>query len=381
MSLLPASQPTHPGRLTTTSIETASPGSNFHFGRTRPSSSLTGIGLPPGPVAWTLWTSPPNASVSSWASPEELPLSEEPVRAKAEATKAIDEKQHGADRDQRDEMPAAGGFSSLGEGVLSSSLVPTVSTIRIGGPGNWVEPRSGKIFSVRSSFGDLAAISFDGDGTLWDFQSSMRTALARSAEALAEAGLLRQGGPITAEWLAQVRDEVASWPEMHGVGMEVIRFVAFEEALLRCAPARPELAPQICERYFDDRFAALRPYPDVADVIAGLHRRLPLAIITNGNTHPQRLGLGDRFTEVVLALECGFHKPDPAIYAHSAALLGVDPGECLHVGDDPAEDVDAAARAGMPTVWLNREGRERWPARLPPPAAEIEDLAALPGLL
>ena len=163
--------------------------------------------------------------------------------------------------------------------------------------------------------------------------------------------------------------------------MEVIRLVAFEEALQRCTPARPELAPEICGRYFDDRFAVLRPYPDVVDVVAGLDRRFRLAIVTNGNTHPERLGLGDRFTEVVLALECGFHKPDPAIYAHAAALLGVDPGECLHVGDDPSEDVDAARRAGMRTVWLNREGRARWPAELPPPAAEIQDLAALPGLL
>ncbi len=209
----------------------------------------------------------------------------------------------------------------------------------------------------------------------------MRTALARSAGALNGAGISRDGGPVTAEWLAGVRDEVASWPEMHGAGMEVIRFVSFEEALWRCDPDRVELAPAICERYFDDRFAVLRPYSDVVDVIGALYGRLPLALVTNGNTHPERLGFGDRFAAVVLALECGFHKPDPAIYAHTAALLGVDPGDCLHVGDDPFEDVDAARRAGMGTVWLNREGRDAWPPELPPPSAEIQDLGALLDLL
>src|SRR5664279_1813665 len=99
-------------------------------------------------------------------------------------------------------------------------------------------------------FGDSAVISFDGDGTLWDFQSSMRTALARSAEAINAAGLGHDEGPVTASWLAGVRDEVASWPELHGAGMDVIRLVAFEEALQRCGSARPELAPVICDRYF-----------------------------------------------------------------------------------------------------------------------------------
>lgn len=231
------------------------------------------------------------------------------------------------------------------------------------------------------SFADLSVVSFDGDGTLWDFHSSMRTALARSAEALNEAGLRQGDGPISADWLARVRDEVASWPELAGAGLEVVRFVAFDEALRRCDPARPELAPAICERYFDDRFAVLRPYPDVVDVVAGLDRRFRLALITNGNTHPERLGLGERFVEVVIAVECGLHKPDPAIYAHAAELLGVDPGDCLHVGDDPVEDVDAARRAGMRTVWLNRGGRDKWPLELPRPTAEIEDLTALPDLL
>jgi 2-haloalkanoic acid dehalogenase type II len=231
------------------------------------------------------------------------------------------------------------------------------------------------------SFAGVSAITFDGDGTLWDFRSSMRSALALAARSLNEAGLRHDDGPITADWLANVRDEVASWPEMDGAGMEVIRFVAFEEALERCVPVRRELAPSICERYFDDRFAVLRPYSDVVDAIDALHGRLPLAIVTNGNTHPERLGFGDHFGEVVIALECGFHKPDPAIYAHAASLLGVEPGECLHVGDDPVEDVDSARRAGMRSVWLNRGGRDQWPAALPRPEAEIRDLTTLPDLL
>lgn len=229
-------------------------------------------------------------------------------------------------------------------------------------------------------FADVAAVSFDGDGTLWDFESSMRTALALAAEALNEAGVRHDGGPISPRWLAAVRDEVAAWPELQGAGMDVIRFVSFAEALQRAEPVRPELAAPACERYFDDRFAVLRPYPDVVEAIAALHGRFPLAIVTNGNTHPARLDLGERFAQVVLAIECGIHKPDPAIYTHTAELLGVDPGACLHVGDHPHEDVDAARRAGMRTVWLNRDGVE-WPAGLAPAELELRELSALADLL
>jgi putative hydrolase of the HAD superfamily len=230
------------------------------------------------------------------------------------------------------------------------------------------------------AFTNIAAISFDGDGTLWDFESSMRAALALSAEALNEAGVRHEGGPVTASWLAAVRDDVAAWPELREAGMDVIRFVAFAEALQCCEPIRPELAAPACERYFDDRFAVLQPYPDVVEMLAALGGRLPLALVTNGNTHPSRLGLGAHFAEVVLAIECGVHKPDPGIYALAAELLGIDPGACLHVGDHPHEDVDAARRAGMRTAWLNRDGRE-WPAELASAELELRDLSALAGLL
>lgn len=229
-------------------------------------------------------------------------------------------------------------------------------------------------------FADVAAVSFDGDGTLWDFESSMRAALALSADFLNEAGVSRDGEPVTPEWLQAVRDEVAAWPELQEAGMDVIRFVAFAEALQRMTPVRPELAAPLCERYFDDRFAVLRPYPDVVEAVTALHARFPLAVVTNGNTHPARLDLGERFAQVVLAIECGIHKPDPAIYTLAAELLGVDPAACLHVGDHPHEDVDAARRAGMRTLWLNRDGRE-WPAELAPAELELRDLRSLPGLL
>jgi len=228
----------------------------------------------------------------------------------------------------------------------------------------------------------IAAITLDSDGTLWDFESAMRAALERSAETLARAGLRWEGAPVSAAWLAAVRDEVAADPSFSGAGMETIRLAAFEEAIRRCDP-NPErlgLARPVYERYMEDRLNETRAYPDVEDALAVLQSRFQLALVTNGNTRPSRLRLEGRFAQIVIASECGVAKPDPGIYALALGRLGVAAGACVHVGDDPREDVEAARRAGMGSDWVNRESRP-WPDSLPPPDAEIRTLTTLPGLL
>jgi putative hydrolase of the HAD superfamily len=70
-------------------------------------------------------------------------------------------------------------------------------------------------------------------------------------------------------------------------------------------------------------------------------------------------------------------KPDPGIFLAAAALLGVEPGQVLHVGDDPALDMVGARDAGLRTAWINRQG-EPWPAGMgPPPDLDLPDMTAL----
>ncbi len=222
----------------------------------------------------------------------------------------------------------------------------------------------------------VAAISLDGDGTLWDFETSMRAALRRSAEGLNDAGLRHAGGPIEADWLAAVREQVAAEPRLRGATMAAIRLAAFEAAIGRCDPGRIDLAASVCDRYMADRLTELRLYPEVAEALAGLRGRYRLAVVTNGNTDPARVGLGETFAEVLFASDIGMQKPDPRIFELAAERLGVEAGACVHVGDHPHEDVDAARRAGMRSIWLNRDAGA-WPGSLAPPEAEIADLASL----
>jgi putative hydrolase of the HAD superfamily len=54
----------------------------------------------------------------------------------------------------------------------------------------------------------------------------------------------------------------------------------------------------------------------------------------------------------------GVRKPDPAIYLHAVAELGVAPEECLFVGDGGSRELTGAAALGMRAVRLLRRGEE-----------------------
>jgi putative hydrolase of the HAD superfamily len=199
---------------------------------------------------------------------------------------------------------------------------------------------------------DVAALSFDGDDTLWDFAASFRPAIARAAELLgAELG----GPPVPVDWLQRIREEVAA--DLPGATLPELRRAAFAEAVRRRAPDRPELADRMFTAFMAVRARTTRLFPEVGAVVARLSGRLPLALTTNGNAELSWTGLDPYFSAVVRAVDCGRAKPDPAIYLLTAERLGVEPARVLHVGDHPVEDVEGARAAGLQARLLDRTGR------------------------
>lgn len=89
----------------------------------------------------------------------------------------------------------------------------------------------------------------------------------------------------------------------------------------------------------------------MARVVADARRHgIRTAILSNDPGGPAAQGLRDLagpfVDEVVLSGDVGMAKPDPRIYALTAARLGLDAGECVFV-DDLATNVHGAAEAGM----------------------------------
>lgn len=81
-----------------------------------------------------------------------------------------------------------------------------------------------------------------------------------------------------------------------------------------------------------------------------------LGVVSNGCGNVDVLcrdyGYAPELSVVVDSRRLGISKPDPRIFAHAAALLGVAPADTLVVGDSFDRDVVPAKRCGMLTAWL-----------------------------
>jgi putative hydrolase of the HAD superfamily len=94
-------------------------------------------------------------------------------------------------------------------------------------------------------------------------------------------------------------------------------------------------------------------------------------------------GLSARFDAIISSAWVGARKPHPRIYARALAEAGVAAGDALFVGDTWGPDVEGPLAAGIPAVYLRREGH--WPDGTCPHDAPAETgtpvIADLRGLL
>jgi putative hydrolase of the HAD superfamily len=124
---------------------------------------------------------------------------------------------------------------------------------------------------------------------------------------------------------------------------------------------------------------AFTAFPDVAptlEALAAQGRRL--AVVSNWDVSLppvlRRLGLADRFEVVVHSAGVGAAKPDPRPFLVALELLELAPQECVHVGDDPVNDGDGAAAAGLRAILVDRSGAA-------PAERTVASLGEVPALL
>lgn len=142
------------------------------------------------------------------------------------------------------------------------------------------------------------------------------------------------------------------------------------------APATPRLAEILIESL---RFEL---FPDVLPALDALaDAGLPLAVVSNWDSGLAdvlaRLGIADRFVALAVSALVGVRKPDPAIFQHALARLGVAPAAALHCGDGPEPDCRGASRAGIAAVLIDRSGVS--PGGQCPSIHSLTDLALLTG--
>ena len=130
-----------------------------------------------------------------------------------------------------------------------------------------------------------------------------------------------------------------------------------------------------------------QPIPGMIELVRELRGAgVPIGIISNSEGRlaelVAELGWSGDFDVIVDSGKIGLDKPDPRIFHHTCAALGVPSSELLHVGDSWEADVLGALGASAHAVWFDSGYRTR---ELPPnvygasTAAELRDVLRRAG--
>jgi putative hydrolase of the HAD superfamily len=114
----------------------------------------------------------------------------------------------------------------------------------------------------------------------------------------------------------------------------------------------------------------IEAYDEAPEVLDALRARgLRLVVCSNWDWDLREAideaGLTERFDAVVSSAWVGARKPHPRIYATALAEAQVDAADAVFVGDTWGPDVMGPLDAGIPAVYLRRDGH--WPDGTRPP--------------
>jgi len=236
----------------------------------------------------------------------------------------------------------------------------------------------GRAASSRAAgLGELRAVAFDLDNTLWD----VGPVIVRAEQFLH--AWLRENCPriterLSVEDMRAARERLARSEPHNAHDFTYLRITTLAAHARECG-----YEEGVAERAFEVFFAArndLQPYPDVQPALERLRTRYAVASLSNGNADLERIGLARLFSVSLNARQVGVAKPHLYCFQKLALDLRLEPREILYVGDDPFLDVQAARAAGLRTAWMNRS-QAPWPANLEPADVNVADCVQLADLL
>jgi putative hydrolase of the HAD superfamily len=195
------------------------------------------------------------------------------------------------------------------------------------------------------------AILLDLDDTLWPLAPTLRAAEQRLAD------WLGMHAPATArqfdmETRTRIRTEVIADHPERAHDLSFVREEMLRRAL-RAAGEEPALAREAFAAFIEAR-RQVTPYPEVVEVLSDWANRYTLIAVSNGNADIMQTPLGRFFSGAVNPERIGYPKPDARIFLSACQMAAVDPGDALHIGDDPEADLIGARRAGLQGAWLLR---------------------------
>ena len=223
----------------------------------------------------------------------------------------------------------------------------------------------------------ITTISFDVDGTLWDFETFTRQALQQTLAELSNYDP-QAAANLNVDMMIEIRDQTHA--DMWGTinDLDAIREESMRRALREVGRPNDELGSHLTRYYFQRRNEARTLFPDVRPALERLAPHFQLGLLSNGNSRAKVLGIDDLVSFEVFSQDYdAMDKPDPRIFQITMREAGCKPHQLLHVGDSLANDAWGAWNAGAIPAWLDRDASNSQPL----PFAVISSLSELPLML
>lgn len=128
----------------------------------------------------------------------------------------------------------------------------------------------------------------------------------------------------------------------------------------------PTILNEACRVFLQPICAGSVIYEDTIPVLQELRKQgIKTAVVSNSpwgsppdlwGKEIERLGLTRYFDVLCFCGEVGWRKPAKPIFYLATDRLGIEPADCLFVGDRPKWDIDGPKAVGMKAVLIDRDG-------------------------
>lgn len=196
------------------------------------------------------------------------------------------------------------------------------------------------------------AILFDVDNTLYSETNAHAIAFAKVTDYVQ-----KNLGIDSDTWAVLYKEEMAKMKALLGLNAAIHNRMIRILRILEDRKLPLYHAKVLNDLYWEALVDAAQPEEGVKDALIALKKAgLTLGIGTNMTldwqmVKLQKLELLDLFDFIVSSEEAGTEKPDPAFFRFCAQRAGIDPKDCLFIGDSLKGDVFGAENAGMQALW------------------------------
>jgi FMN hydrolase / 5-amino-6-(5-phospho-D-ribitylamino)uracil phosphatase len=213
--------------------------------------------------------------------------------------------------------------------------------------------------SITIDWPNIKVISFDLDDTLWPnagvIQNANQAMLNKLHELVPKTEHLLPVSRLQ-QWHKQFFMTVTGID--HDLNQKRLQAIANYLRSIDTSDPHNVITEQVFNAFYQAR-QQVELYADVLPTLERLSKRFRLVSLTNGNADMNQINGQQFFESHHTAAQFGIAKPDPDIYRQLLTAIKCPTHQIVHIGDSLTMDVEAAQKAGIASVWLDRKSNSQ----------------------